>query len=111
VLDEVPLLTGSLEVSTREGAIRQIAARFAAEGNDYAPRTECVLLHRRLSAFDYEIHPKTLLREEMDCSGTLPSIELIGRYGRGERVFLAMEFSSPALDAPVRVVSRRMAIE
>lgn len=111
VLDEVPHLTGSVEVSAREGAIRRLAGRFASGGNDSAPRTQCVLLHRRLSAFDYGIHPKTLLREEMDCSESLPSIELIGRYGRGERVFVAMEFNSPALDAPVRIASRRMVIE
>lgn len=111
VLADVPILTGSVDISAGEGAIREIAGHFSGAESNPAPRTECVILHRKLSPFDDELHPKTLLREEMDCSRNLPSISLIGRYGPGERIFIALEFASPALGVPVRISARRMVVE
>lgn len=111
VLARVPFLTGSVEIHAREGAIREIAGHFSVVGGDTAPRAECVILHRKLSPFDDELHPKTLLREERDCATDLPSIKLTGRYGPGERVFTALEFGSPALGVSVRISARRIVIQ
>ncbi len=112
LLARVPAMRGSVDVEVKEGSIRRIVARLVADdGADTSSMTLCTLLHVNLGPFDHELAREDLLREEVDCSGELPPIEVMGRYGPGERIFVAIEFESPVLGAPVRIAARRMEIE
>ncbi len=99
---------GWIEIEPGAGALRDLVYGFRFAEPPPAG-TLVALLHHRLTPFDGELERRDLKREEKlwpeverEASWRLP-----GFYGRGSRVFLALEVESAALGCPIRLVAER----
>ncbi len=102
---------GSVEVEAGAGAVRDLVYGFRFAESPPAG-TLVTLLHHRLTPFDRELERRDLKRveklwpaEARDASWRLP-----GFYGRGSRVFLALEVESADLGCPIRLWAERREI-
>jgi hypothetical protein len=108
LLDRVPPVRGWLTVEPGAGDIRTVHYGFVFASAP-PPGTIVSLLHLQLEPVDVELVPARLEREDHPlAAGALTAEQrLTGRYGRGERVFFALEVESPLLDTPLRVLAQR----
>ncbi len=108
-LNTIPNVTGRAWVDTKEGNIRDILYTFESK-HTLEKDTTCALLHQRLTPFDSELAVGQIQREEFlfDSKDEEPFRHLMGRYGAGERVFIALECDSHVLGIPIRIFSKRI---
>lgn len=105
-LDEIPRATATLSVERGQGSIRALAYRVNFSGEP-PEGTRISLLHQALSPFDDPIVRRELLVEEHAVTSRTAAHRLLGRYGPGSRVFVAVEVDSPTLDCPLRLAAER----
>lgn len=106
-LAELPRASASLALE-REGALPVLrwTVRF---DRPPPPEAICSLLHAAVGPFDAPLAADAWLHEERRCLELDPEGErLVGRYGAGERVLLAVELHDPRLGAPMRLAAERM---
>jgi hypothetical protein len=111
-LATIPAVTGSVSVVADVGAIRHLECRVSFEAAP-AQGTTCVLVHRLLSPYELQIYPYEVLRLERAWRGSEreTSFSLLGRYGPGSYVFVALDVESPVLGCPMRLFAERRVIE
>ncbi len=108
-LESVPRATAHVAVERDEGAIRALAYRVRFSGRP-PEGTQVALHHLALSPFDGPIERRELLAERHDVDEATASHRLLGRYGPGARVFVAVEIDSPTLGCPLRLLADRREI-
>lgn len=94
-VDGASQVKGTLELAVESGGSRRVTytVDFAEPPAD---GTLVRLLHRRLGPFDRPLEPDDLRREEhLWPGGETATFHLDGVYGRGSRVFLALEVEAP----------------
>jgi hypothetical protein len=105
----VPRASATVAIE-HDGELRSVrwAVRFASPpGSDAV----CALVHAAIGPFDAPLAPEAVQREERRCAELAPEGELlVGRYGAGERVLLAIELDDPHLGAPVRLARERLEV-
>ncbi|MGI5862296.1 MAG: hypothetical protein ACOX6T_09590 [Myxococcales bacterium] len=120
-LAAIPKVNAELEVAGQFGSMREVRYGFALDGppdgsgsalgeiGSAAPPHLCSLLHLEIGPFDEPLEARALLREEHPWteSRLAESFVLPGRYGAGQRVFLALECESSVLGCPVRLKAER----
>jgi hypothetical protein len=108
LLETVPRGTGSIVLARGRGDIRSFVYRYEFTRPPVAG-APCTLLHVKLGPFDWPLQPSSLLRVDHPWrEGALTEkFELAGKYGRGERAFLALEVEADALAAPIRLHAER----
>jgi hypothetical protein len=79
-----------------------------------APATErvCTLLHQSIFPFDQALSSRALQSERFLWPADQPRVmeRLRGRYGRGQRLFAAVECELPELESRVRLAAARVSI-
>jgi len=107
-LAAVPEGTAELHVEAGEGGLRSVGYRFAFSRAP-APGVLCALVHAPLGPFDAELAEPELRRREHPWPAGAAQAEwtLVGRYGAGQRAFLALEVDCPALGCPLRLAAER----
>lgn len=111
-LAAVPEGRAEVSIEPGPGQIRDVVYRLEFT-RPPAPGAPCVLLHQTLGPFDHWLDPTQHQREEhaWEAGATAREWRLEGRYGRGVRVFLALEVESATLGCPVRLASERRDVE
>lgn len=117
VLDGVPEATGKLTIERDVGAIRNAVVRLdlrpSQTGRSLNLQSAVVsLLHRDLTPFDRPLERHELRREErlVELDELTIELQLLGRYGPGMRIFVALELESERLGCPIRVLAERRAV-
>ncbi|MFK7987783.1 MAG: ABC transporter permease [Sandaracinaceae bacterium] len=95
---DLPVMNSHV-VIREEGALGVLVWRVDGAPSD----AECRLLHAPLGPFDVPVTAPII--ERTSC-GRTPS-PLLGRYGSGDRVFLAVEVVEPTLGVPLRLEAGR----
>jgi hypothetical protein len=108
-IHRVPRAAPRLVIERGEGDLRTIVWSVAFTPAP-EPGSTCSLLYMSVGPFDRALGYDEPSREEWSCS-ELEVSRLVGRYGPGDRVFLAIEVRSPILGAPVRVYAERRVID
>lgn len=109
-LREVPEARGQVTIEREEGAIRTLAYRVWIEGGPPGGDLRFALLHRGLSPFDGPLERDELHQEVHELDGEGAAHRLVGRYGPGSRVFVALELESERLGCPIRLLAQRRVI-
>jgi hypothetical protein len=118
VLAGIPEATGKLTIERDVGAIRNAVVHFELVSSPSVSQSQTrgvvvSLLHRDLTPFDEPLERHDLRREErlvrLDEQAT--DLEILGRYGPGMRIFVALEMQSEVLGCPVRLLAERRAIQ
>jgi len=104
----VPRAHPQIVIERGEGDLRTIVWSVAFDPAP-EPGSTCTLVHVGLGPFDRALWLHDFLREERRCEA-LGAERLVGHYGPGERVMLAIEVHSPLLGATVRVHAERTEI-
>jgi hypothetical protein len=108
-LDAIPTVRGHVRVEAKGGNILDIVYGYEFI-NAPDKRPVCALLHKKLTPFDEELAMTEILRDEFqyDPASKDRDRHLMGRYGSGERIFVALEYDSHILGVPVRILAKRM---
>ncbi len=102
----------TFDLTLVDGTLPRVSARVRL-ARPLAEPAVITLLHREIGPFDRSLELHELQREErvLDAGARELEIELLGRYGRGVRVFLAVDVESRALGCPIRLLARRGVLE
>lgn len=114
-LASIPEATGKLTIERDVGAIRNAVVRLDLRrhptGGPRPSGSSAVvsLLHRDLTPFDQLLERHELRREErlVQFDELTTELQLLGRYGPGMRIFVALELESELLGCPIRVLAER----
>lgn len=113
VLSQVPEAEVEVSLERGRGTIRTLRWQVRFDGAPPGQPTTAALLHRDLGPFDRPLERHELRREERLVGGDGPAAvdaRLLGRYGPGSRVFLALELDLEPLGCPVRLLAERREI-
>jgi len=110
-LEAVPAGEAEVTVEAGEGAIRDVVYRLRFARPPPAG-VLCALLHDELGPFDDPLVERELRREEhtWPADAREATWRLSGRYGPGQRVFLAVQVEAPALGCPLRLAATRQEV-
>lgn len=104
-------LIGELQIETIEGELRRIVG--TATGPPPAERAILTLVHHPLEPLEHLIEELELERTETTWPASHPQqqVRLDGRYGPGEKAFVALERVDAELGCAVRFAATRITIE
>ncbi|MEM9193366.1 MAG: ABC transporter permease [Myxococcota bacterium] len=103
-------LDGTFRVETIEGELRRVVGTATSQSTEAGALS---LVHTRLGPQDDVLRELELERTDRawPAGADTATVALEGRYGPGERAFVALERVLPELDCAVRVGAERLTIE
>ncbi len=108
---DMPALRADIAVERVEGRLRAIEAEVSQRSPRDSP-TIATLVHHSLEPLDDLLVELELERDDVawESGARSASVRLEGRYGPGERAFLALEVEDETLHCPIRLLAERRTI-
>ena len=109
-LDRLPDLRASVEIIYPDGAPGFSVTLESSDDRASLSDARCWIAIQRIDFYDTEMAPRSSDRHELSCQAVGPQV-VDGPYSRGDRVFVAGEFSLDAEHPPIRFLTDRVTLQ